>query len=209
MRDVDSADGRIIQRRHPAAGRRGTTACIKRFAYPALLATAAILGVVSAAPILASQESAEETVAIMLWGLKEDAKTKRLAEHLWEAKSHNGDRSSFRILRLSDCRFRVSSQVRQAGTLHVLELDYVLDFAAVHDYSAWFANGKDQRIIVKIEGQGWYSKTVRSKATGRVVYSVSAGNVDAYVAGGGSVERLQDAFAHFRSAFCRGGSLHR
>lgn len=177
------------------------TTCIERFARPALLA-AAIVGVVSAAPILASPQSAEETVAIMLWGLEEDAKTKRLANDLWEAKGHNGDRSSFRVLRLSDCRFRVSSQVRRAGTLDVLEFDYLLDFAAVHDYSAWLANGWDRRIIVKIEGQSWYSKTVRSKATGRVVQNISAGSVDVYVAGGGSVERLQSTYAYFRSAFC-------
>jgi len=86
----------------------------------------------------------------------------------------------------------------------VLEFDYVLNFAAVHDYSVWFANGRDQRIIVKVEGERWYSKTVRSEATGRVVYNVSTGNVDAHVAGGGSVERLRNAFAYFRATFCRG-----
>ena len=119
----------------------------------------------------------------------------------------NGDRSSFAILRLTDCSFHISSEVQRGDTLDVLEFEYVLDFAAVKDYSAWFANGRDQRIIVKIEGESWYSKSVRSRATGRVVQSISAGSVDAYVAGGGSVERLQSTFAHFRSAFCGGRSL--
>ena len=183
------------------------TTCIERFGRPALLAAAALLGGVSIAPIPAAAQSAEETVAFMLWGLDEGAKTKSVANNLWEAEGHNGDRSSFGILRLTDCRFRVSSQVQRAGTLEVLEFDYVLDFAAVHDYSAWFANGSDQRIIVKVEGTSWYSKTVRSKATGRVVYHISEGNVDAYVAGGGSVERLQSTFAHFRSAFCRAAAI--
>ena len=183
------------------------TACIKRFARPALLAAAAILGGALSAPIPAVAQSAEETIAIMLWGLEEGAKTKRVARNLWEAEDPNGNRSSFSILRLTDCRFRVTHQVHRTGTLDVLEFDNVLDFAAVNDYSAWFANGRDQRIIVKIEGHGWYSKTVRSKATGRVVQNISTGSVDVYLAGGGSVQRLQSAFAHFRSAFCHGRSL--
>ena len=86
----------------------------------------------------------------------------------------------------------------------MLEFEYLLDFAAVHDYSAWFANGIDRRIIVKIEGKNWYSKTVRSTATGRVVQTISGGSVDAHVVAGGSVERLQDAFARFRRSFCPG-----
>ena len=81
--------------------------------------------------------------------------------------------------------------------------DYVLDFAAANDYSAWLANGYDQRIIVKIEGHSWYSKTVRSQTTGRVVHNISNGNIDTYIARGGDVERLRSAFAHFRTAFCK------
>jgi hypothetical protein len=179
------------------------TACMNRFARPALLAAAAILGAVCLAPMPAAAQSAEETVAFMLWGLEQGAQTKRVADNQWEAEDHNGDRSSVGIQRLTDCRFRVSGQVRRAGAVDVLELDYILDFASVHDYSAWFANGRDQRIIVKIEGKSWYSKTVRSRATGRALQSISAGSVDAYVAAGGSVERLQGAYAHFRHAFCR------
>jgi hypothetical protein len=178
----------------------------KCFACSALLAHTAI-GVVSLAPIPASAQSAEESVAFMLWGLEEGGKTKRLSENRWETEGHNGDRSRFGIERLADCLFRVSSHVQRASMPDVLELDYVLNFAAVHDYSAWFANGRDQRIIVKIEGRAWYSKAVRSRSTGRVVYNISAGNVDAHVAGGGSVERLLGTFAYFRSAFCRGSTL--
>jgi hypothetical protein len=180
------------------------SACIKCVAPSGLLVGVALLGVVFLAPTPASAQSAEETVAFMLWGLQEGSRTKRLSETLWEAESQNGDRSTFSIKRVTDCRFRVSSTVQRAGMPDALEFDYVLDFAAVNDYGAWLANGRDHRIIVKIEGQGWYSKTARSKATGRVVYKVPAGNVDAYVADGGSVERLQSAFTHFRSAFCRG-----
>jgi hypothetical protein len=165
-------------------------------------AAAVIIGV-SPAPKPAAPQSAEEMVAFMLWGLEDGATTKRVAENGWAAEGHNGDRIIFGILRLTDCRFRVSSQLQRAGAHDVLEFDYVLDFAAVHSYSAWFANGRDQRIIVKIEGHGWYSKTVRSKATGQLVQNVSAGSVDTYMAGGGSVERLQSTFAHFRSTFCR------
>ena len=56
--------------------------------------------------------------------------------------------------------------------------------------------------MVKIEGKNWFSKTVRSRATGKVVQTISAGSVDAHGAAGGSVERLQDAFARFRRSFC-------
>jgi hypothetical protein len=169
-----------------------------------VLAGVGLLGVVSLAPTPANAQSAEETVAFMLWGLQEGSRTRRLSETLWEAENQNGDRSTFSIKRVTNCRFRVSSTVQRAEMLDVLEFEYVLNLAAVNDYSAWLANGRDQRIIVKIEGQSWYSKTARSKATGRVVYSIPAGNVDAYVADGGSVERFQSAFAHFRSVFCRG-----
>ena len=154
------------------------TACIKRFAHSALLA-GAIFGSASLMPAPASAQFAEETVAFMLWGLEQGASTKRLSQNRWETQEHDGGRSSFCIQRLTDCVFRVSYRAQRASVPDVMEFDYVLNFAAVHDYRAWFANGRDQRIIVKIEGHSWYSKTVRSKATGRVVYDISAGNVDA------------------------------
>lgn len=99
------------------------------------------------APIPASAQSAEETLAVMLWGLQEGARTKRVSEHLWEVGDDDGARSSVRIRRLTDCQFGVSSQVHRADRSDVLEFDYVLNFAAVHGYSAWFANGRDGRII--------------------------------------------------------------
>jgi hypothetical protein len=180
---------------------RRTGTDIKRSGSRALLAAAAILvGAPTARP---AAQSAEETVAVMLWGLEEGAKSKREGENAWEAEDADGERSHLSILRLTDCRFRVANEVQRAGTSDVLESDYVLDFAAVNDYSAWLANGRDQRIIVKIEGHRWYSKTVRSKATGRVVCNIRAGNIDTYIARGGGVERLRSAFAHFRSAFCK------
>lgn len=181
--------------------------CSKLVERLAVLVGAAILGGASPAPIPAEVQFAERTVAFMLWGLEEDAKTKRLAENLWETEGHDGERSRFHILRLTDCRFHVSSQVQRASMLNVLEFDYVLDFGAVHDYSAWFANGSDPRIIVKIEGQSWYSKTVRSKTTGRVLQKITDGSVDAYVANGGSPERLRRTFANSSSGFCRGHGL--
>ena len=177
------------------------TTSLNRFAHPTLFAAAAML--VAFAPVPTAAQSAEETVAFMLWGLEEGAKAKRVADNLWEAEGHNGDRSIVGIQRLTDCRFRVSSQVQRVSALDVLELDYILDFAAVRDYRAWFANASDQRIIVKIEGVSWYSKTVRSRATSRVVLSISGGSVDIYIAAGSSLERLHGAFAHFRHAFCR------
>jgi hypothetical protein len=136
-------------------------------------------------------------------GLEEGAKTKREGENAWEAEDTDGERSHLSILRLTDCRFRVANEVQRAGTSDVLEFDYVLDFDAVNDYSAWTVNDRDQRIIVKVEGHRWYSKTVRSKATGRVVYNISEGKIDTYTAAGGSAERLRSAFAYFRSAFCK------
>ena len=126
------------------------TDCIECLTRLRRLAGVAIVGAAFLAPMPASAQSAEETVAFMLWGLEEDGRTKRLSENLWEAEGHGGDQSSFRIQRLTDCLFRVSSQVRHAGVPDVLEFDYVLDFAAVKDYSAWFANGRDRRIIVKM-----------------------------------------------------------
>jgi hypothetical protein len=182
------------------------SACIKRFAHLALLAGAAIFGTGSQ-PVLASVHSAEETVAFMLWGLEEGASTKRLSQNTWETQEHDSGRSRFTVQRLTDCVFRVSYQAQRAGVGDVMEFEYVLNFAAVHDYRAWFANGRDQRIIVKIEGHSWYSKMVRSGATGRVVHAISTGNVDAYVASGGSVQRLLDTFAYFRSTFCGGRPL--
>jgi hypothetical protein len=181
---------------------------IKRTARSALLAGAAILGTASLVPAPARTQSAEETVAFMLWGLEAGASTKRLLQNRWQTQEDDGGRSSFSVQRLTDCVFRVSYQARRAGVPDVLEFEHVLNFAAVHDFRAWFANGRDQRIIVKIEGQRWYSKTVRSKTTGRVVQNTDSGNVDVYVANGGSVERLESAFSRFRSAFCRGRSLH-
>jgi hypothetical protein len=176
-------------------------AAIERRGWRALLAAVALLGGAPIAP--AAAQSAEETIAIMLWGLEEGAKTIRVGKNAWETEDADGGRSSLAILRLTDCRFRIANEVQRGGTSDVLEFDYVLDFAAVNDYSAWFANGRDQRVIVKIEGHSWYSKTVRSKAIGRVVYSVREGSIDTYVARAGCVERLRSAFAYFRSAFCR------
>ena len=127
-----------------------------------------------------------------------------MSETLWATEDQNGDRSTFGIVQLTDCLFRVSSEVQRASMLDVLEVDYVLNFAAADSYSAWLANGHDRRIIVKIEGLRWYSKKVRSKATGQIVYNISAGSVGTFVADGGSVERLQSTFAYFRSALCHG-----
>ena len=185
------------------------SACTERFVHSALLAGAAILGTASLGPIPASAQSAEETVAFMLWGLEEGASTKRLSRNRWQTQEHDGGRSSFSIQRLTSCVFRVSYQAQRAGVPDAMEFEYVLNFAAVHDFRAWLANGRDQRIIVKIEGRSWYRKTVHSKTTGRGVFNIGAGSVGIFVASGGSVERLQDAFAYFRSAFCpgRGGDM--
>jgi hypothetical protein len=170
----------------------------------ALALTALGPGTAAPGPVPPVAQSAVDTVAFILWGLEEGAKTMHVSEGRWETEDHNGDRFSVNIVRVTDCLFRISSQVRRASMADVLEFDYFLNFALVHDYSAWSANDIDRRIIVKIEGRGWYSKTVRSKATGRVVYTISEGNIDAYVADGGSVARLQNTFRYFRSAFCRG-----
>jgi hypothetical protein len=154
-------------------------------------------------PVSPVTSSAVDTVAFMLWGLEEGAKTKHVSEGVWETEDHNGNRFSVNIVRVTDCLFRISSQAQRVSMADVLEFDYVLNFALVHDYSAWSANDIDRKIIVKIEGRAWYSKTVRSSATGRVVYAISEGNIDAYVADGGCVVRLQNTFRYFRSAFCR------
>jgi hypothetical protein len=161
-------------------------------------------GTATPRPVAPVAQSAADTVAFILWGVEEGAKTKHVSEGVWETEDHNGNRFSVNIVRVTDCLFRISSQVQRVSMAFALEFDYVLNFALVDDYSAWSANDIDRRIIVKIEGRGWYSKTVRSKATGRVVYTISEGNIDAYVADGGSVAPLQNTFQYFRSAFCRG-----
>src|SRR5262245_49708554 len=122
----------------------------KCFVRTLLLAGAAILAVPSLRSSAAGAQTAEETVAFMLWGLQHGSKTRRVSETLWATEDQNGDRTTFTITRLTDCLFRVSSEVQRAGKLDVLEFDYVLNFAAVDSYSAWAANGHDHRIIVKI-----------------------------------------------------------
>jgi hypothetical protein len=151
-------------------------------------------------------QSAVDTVAFMLWGLEERAKAKHGSDGVWETEDHKGDRFTVSVVRVTDCLFRITSQEQRVSAPQPLEFEYILNFALVDDYGVWSANDIDRRIIVKIEGRGWYSKTVRSKTTGRVVYAIKEGNIDAHVAAGGSVARLQDAFRHFRSAFCRGRS---
>ena len=91
-------------------------------------------------------------------------------------------------------------------TGHFLRIDYSFDFALAHDYSAWFANGKDQTIITKIEGRSWYDQKVINEADGRTVQSVTRGSIHTFVAGG-SIERLYAAFNEFRINHCEERSL--
>jgi hypothetical protein len=177
---------------------------MKPLSYPLLVTAGAILGAAFGTSIPATSPSAEETVALMLWGLGRAPNTNGASESLWEVEDQGGDRTTFGIVRVKDCLFRVSGKMQRTGMPDTLQFDYVLNFAAVDSYSSWAANGHDHRIIVKLEGDRWYSKTVRNNATGRVVYSIGAGSVGTFVVDGGSVERLHGAFAHFRSVFCRG-----
>jgi hypothetical protein len=164
-------------------------------------------GTATPAPVPPLALSAADTIAFMLWGLEEGAKTKHVSEGVWETENQNGGRFSVNIVRVADCLFSVSGQMQRASMADVLEFHYVLNFDLVREYNAWPANDIDHRIIVKIEGRGWYNKTVRSTATGRIVYAIREGDVDAYVADGGSVARLQSTFRYFRSTFCRGRTL--
>lgn len=137
----------------------------------------------------------------MIWGLEAASRTVR--PNTWRIKSPDGDRAAFSVLRLSDCVFSASVEMHLARTGHVLKIDYSFDFALVREYSAWLANGKDERIITKIEGSRWYDQKVINKTDGRTVQSISGGSIHAFVADVGSVERLEAAFKDFRINHCQ------
>ena len=131
----------------------------------------------------------------MIWGLEAASRTDR--PNTWRVESPDGERAAFSVLRLSDCVFSGSVERHLARTGHVLKIDYSFDFALVREYSAWLANGKDERIITKIEGSRWYDQKVINKTDGRTVQNISGGSIHAFVAGAGSVERLEAAFKNF------------
>jgi len=170
-----------------------------------LLAVGALLAGFPSASTPLGARSAEETVALMIWGLEAASRTDR--PNTWRVESPGGDRAAFSVLRLSDCVFSASVEKHLARTGHVLKIDYSFDFALVREYSAWFANGKDERIITKIEGNRWYDQRVMNKADGRTVQTITRGSVHAFVAGAGSVERLEAAFKDFRINHCQERSL--
>jgi hypothetical protein len=148
--------------------------------------------------------SAEDLLALMIWGLEPASRTERA--NTWEVEQPDGDRAVISISRLSDCLFGASVERHLARTGHILKLDYSFNFAAVRDYSAWFANGKDQRIIIKIEGNGWYDQRLINKADGRTLQSIAHGSIHAFVASGSSIEVLQAAFMDFRVNHCKARS---
>jgi hypothetical protein len=169
-----------------------------------VLAVSVLLAAAPAASTPLGERSAEELVALMIWGLEPASRTERA--NTWEVEEPDGDRAIFSVSRVSDCRFSVSVEKRVARTGHMLKIDYSCDFAAVRDYSAWLANGKDQRIITKIEGKNWYDQRVINKADGHALQSITHGSIYAFVAGGGSIERLQAAFNDFRINHCEARS---
>jgi hypothetical protein len=168
------------------------------------LAVSVILADTAAASTPLEVRSGEELVALMIWGLEPATRTERA--NTWEVEEPHGDRAIISVSRLSDCLFSVSVERPLARTRHILKIDYSFDFAAVRDYSAWLANGKDQRIITKIEGKNWYDQRVINKANGRAVQTITHGSIHAFVAGGGSIERLRAAFNDFRINHCKARS---
>lgn len=169
-----------------------------------VLAVGVLLAAAPAASTPLGERSAEELVALMIWGLEPASRTEQA--NAWQVEEPDGDRAIISVSRLSNCLFSVSMEKRVARTGHVLKIDYSFDFAAVRDYSAWLANGKDQRIITKIEGKNWYDQRVINTADGHTVQSIPHGSIHAFVAGGGSIERLQAAFNDFRVNHCKARS---
>src|SRR5262245_53741755 len=98
-----------MQRPRWCLPRTGTN--IKRNGSSALLAATAILVGAPIAP--AAAQSAEETVAVMLWGVEEGEATKRVAKHAWETEDTAGERSHLSVVRLTDCRFRIANEVQR------------------------------------------------------------------------------------------------
>jgi len=165
-----------------------------------LFAIGALLADAPTASTPLGVRSAEETVALMIWGLEATSRADRL--NTWKIEHRDGDRVTFSVLRRTDCLFSASVERHLARTGHVLKFDYSFDFARVREYSAWFANGKDERVITKIEGSRWYDQKVINKADGRTVHSIPGGSIHTFVAGG-SIERLQAAFEDFRINHCQ------
>jgi hypothetical protein len=126
-----------------------------------LLVVGALLAGFPPPSTLLAARSAEETVALMIWGLETASRTDR--PNTWRVESPHGDRTAFSVFRLSDCVFSASVERHLPRTAHVLQIDYSFDFALVREYSAWFANGKDQRVITKIEGGNLRFRTPRPR----------------------------------------------
>jgi hypothetical protein len=61
--------------------------------------------------------SAEETVALMIWGLEAASRPHR--PKTWRVESPAGDRAAFSVLRLSDCVFSASVERHLTRTGHV------------------------------------------------------------------------------------------
>jgi hypothetical protein len=169
-----------------------------------VLAIGIVLAVTPAASTLPAARSAEELLVLMIWGLEPASQGERT--NTWEVEQPDGERATISVSGLSDCIFSVSVERRLARTGDMLKVDYAFDFAAVRNYDAWLVNGKDERIITKIEGKDWYDQRVVNKASGRTMLSIKQGSIHAFVASGGSIERQQAAFNEFRINHCKARS---
>lgn len=181
--------------------RRGMPEDLVKYLPFTVLAVILLFAVTPAASSPLEAQSAEELLALMIWGLDPASQSERA--NTWKVEDHDGERATISVSRLSDCLFSASVERRLARTGHILQIGYSFDFAAVRDYSVWFANDKDQRIITKVEGNAWYDQRAINQVDGRTVQSIKQGRIHAFVAAGGPIERLRAAFEEFRINHCK------
>jgi hypothetical protein len=167
----------------------------------ALLSALMIGGAILGSPGIANSEAsdAEVVVARMLWGL--DPHSRVTGNHTWVVDGPASVQGRYSVTRRSACLFSASME-RPVGTGRPVRIEYLFDFAAVHDFMAWYANPVNSTIITKIEGRDWYTQRIVDQADGHVVLDGVRGNVQVFVAQGGSLERMRAAFREFRITFC-------
>jgi hypothetical protein len=166
----------------------------------ALLSVLMIGGAILGSPGIANSEAsdAEAMVAQLLWGL--DPNSRLTGSHTWVVDGPASVQGRYSVTHRSACLFSASLE-RLVGTGRLVRIEYLLDFAAVHDFMAWYANPANTTIITKIEGRDWYTQRIVDKTAGHVLDCVR-GNVQVFVAKGGSLDRVRAAFRELRTTFC-------
>lgn len=162
----------------------------------------AVMAVASTSAVLPARvQRAEDAVAFIVWGLEERSKASAFSNK-WAFHDSFGAELTFEIKQIGQCQYQVDVVKRPAPGGDLFRVEYTLDFSVVTHYDAWLANSTAGLVMIKIEGVKWYSKRLINLETGRAVQLVTHGNVDVNLAAGGSVERLQSAYADFRTSHC-------